>query len=256
MYVAVQSTFRELEPHEIDLVSGGMDPGEEIIVNGYTVYDGGYYDPTANNTSGGEGGDGTGGVFAWSTPGVQVIHHTQDCSTPSGVAVQIANHLKGTAGFTQASATDGSTWNGTTSGASLTGIEFSGLIVQNGIGGNYGTWFNQIWTRDSQNGTFMPTAFPGLTVGYFHNHPDRGDDYTDAHDSYPSPSDWNVLEDIKASQQFVNPNLDPSLWLMDPNGVVREFKLSEKAYFTGLSLPDMGNRVGLAGRERTASCGG
>jgi hypothetical protein len=42
---------------------------------------------------------------------------------------------------------------------------------------------------------------------------------------------------------------------MGPDGVTREFKLSERAYFEGLEDPAKVKGEGLDGRERTQSCG-
>ena len=48
---------------------------------------------------------------------------------------------------------------------------------------------------------------------------------------------------------------DPSLWLMDARGAVREFKLSDRDGIKALNETDRQNGVGLAGRERAQSCG-
>jgi hypothetical protein len=265
--VFVQSIFRELESYEIDLVSGGMDGGEEIVVYGYpdTYYAGPDYEPSSGNNGGDQGGDSGGGgegtyspvgIIASETPGVQVFAHTQKCGTSSGAAVQMANHVMGSGGFSQLSAADGSTWNGTTSGASWSGIEFSAVVVFD-WNGNFGAQDGEIWTKDSSGSTFMPQAFLATSVGFWHSHPDRGDADMDVLDAYPSQGDWATLENMYQALKDSWPGYDPSIWLTDPTGVTREFKYSEKS--TYMSMNDAAliaaGTSAIANKVRSTSCG-
>lgn len=125
------------------------------------------------------------------------------------------------------------------------------LIVKN-QDGSFGTLNDFIQSYDAESVAPVP-SLAGAGQNFYelwHNHPDRGDDLTDAHDMYPSPADWNALQ---AAAREVRPGdmlFSPSLWLTDPSGVTREFTLSERAYFAGLFLSDFG----LAGHERTQYC--
>jgi hypothetical protein len=93
------------------------------------------------------------------------------------------------------------------------------------------------------------------TSGLIHNHPEiLGGDDVDLLQRYPSERDWEALGVLHGIFSPTNTGYDPSLWLLDSYGVLREFKLSEKGYFDGLTIADRAAGVGLEGRERSASC--
>ena len=264
MHAMLHSAFRELSDHEIELVSGGLNSSEDIVVNGVRYYAGPAYDPAAGNNGGDGGGGGGGGggespslvgVIASETPGVQIQTHTQTCTSASGAAVQIASHVMGANGFSQLSATDGSTWNGATSGANLHGIEFS-AVVGFTSDGRFGAVGQEIWTEDKEGESFVPTAFTGNALGIWHNHPDRGGEDSDKLDAYPSRGDWGVLGELGTALSPGWPGYDPSMWITDPNGVTREFKLSERSTYENMSNQALINDyANLSSKVRASSCG-
>lgn len=105
----------------------------------------------------------------------------------------------------------------------------------------------------------------GDVQGFVHNHPPyvhNGTEYVSGStqylndNRYPSTGDWNVLQAIANHYGPINGNYNPSIYLVDPFGTLREFKLSERAAIEGLSATDRQNGVGLAGREPSPpTCG-
>ena len=89
--------------------------------------------------------------------------------------------------------------------------------------------------------------------GIWHNHPPG--EISSPKGNYPSvdgvPNDWQQLQLLKDKIAANDPNFDPSTWITGPDGITREFKLSERSYFEGLSNADKQNSVGLAGRDVT-----
>lgn len=144
-------------------------------------------------------------------------------------------------------------------GLSWQHVEFGAVIVRN-ADGSYGALNDAIYSNAAPGYVHTPDFAGTNAQGIWHNHPDRGDDRQDAIDSYPSASnqgqrsDWDVLQDLKDAVAPNDPTFDPSLWIMGPDGVTREFKLSERALLENLSPDQMAARVGLNGRERTQSC--
>lgn len=68
---------------------------------------------------------------------------------------------------------------------------------------------------------------------------------------YPSGGDWNVLQSIGDNYGPRTGDYNPSLYLIDPFGVIREFKLSDRSAVEALDDAQMQAGVGLA--ERTIS---
>ena len=101
-------------------------------------------------------------------------------------------------------------------------------------------------------GAALPSSVGQPVQGLWHNHPLRGGLGQQAIDMYPSPRDWATLADIGKQPGAA---ADPSFWVTGPDGVTREFKLSERDYIEGLGPDRQANKEGLAGRERTQSCG-
>lgn len=105
----------------------------------------------------------------------------------------------------------------------------------------------------------------GNVQGFVHNHPPyvhNGTEFVSGstqyvnENRYPSTGDWNVLQAIADRYGPTNGNYNPSIYLVDPHGTLREFKLSERAAIEGLSDTDIQNGVGLAGRTPSPpTCG-
>lgn len=68
-------------------------------------------------------------------------------------------------------------------------------------------------------------------------------------DKYPSDGDWLGLEQL--ATESGNPN--PSFWILGPDGIVREFKLSDESFWKGIG-DGMQTGQGLSGTERSQSC--
>lgn len=143
--------------------------------------------------------------------------------------------------------------------------EFGTAIVRL-PGGRYGVVGDAIFSIGSSEQNSIPKDTQADFAGIVHNHPGAseyaGSGYSDAYAnfiSYPSyyadgSGDWAALETYKNSIMGISSTSDPSLWVIDPRGIVREFKLSEKDQFTGLTRDQKYAGVGLAGRERSDSC--
>ena len=104
---------------------------------------------------------------------------------------------------------------------------------------------------------YMPET--DLIQGMVHSHPATIYDGTigeyrnltpeeRADNRYPSSADWAALTSIAKREGGVT---DPSLYLIGPDGVTREFKLSERTKFEALTDEDRQNGAGLEGGELT-----
>ena len=236
--------MRLLTRSEIDIVAGGW--GESSITVSHPPYDDWppYYDPGYDSPGGSAGGSGGGDGGDPGDPADsshEAFHHDKTCSTPSGAAVQIADHIKGV-GEAHAPYYNQGNW---------TKWEFTAIVTKN-ADGTYGALNQSVYSNGSDSFSINPSARNTESVGIIHNHPDGiGGPASDLNQRYPSDEDWRALE--KLSEQ--TGTTDPSLWLMDARGDVREFHLSDKSAMQALSDTDRQNGVGLAGRERTQSCG-
>jgi hypothetical protein len=220
--------------------------GSTIIVAGFRWSGGG--------SGGGGGGDGwdtnTSGDDHYGDSGssnpdyVQTLNHHESCGTDDGAAVQITNTIKLTSGVYGPMNYN---WKE---------HEYSALV---GVrwDGSFGAVDQMIFTKGLAASSSVPKPDGAdFVAGLIHNHPDiLGDAGEDLQQRYPSPRDWEALEVLHGIFSPTNPGYDPSLWLLDARGVLREFKLTEKGYFDGLDVPDRAAGVGLDGRERSASCG-
>lgn len=223
---------------------------EQVII--ITGHDGG----GGGGATGGEGGDtgysgngmGDGGTSG-APPVTPVEPHTQDCGSEDGAAVQVAKHVMGTtlpvgvAGPPDAVTTPG--------GNEWTEVEFGAVIVKN-PDGTYGAFNNAIYSNDANGWVVLPMTGVQGFQGTWHNHPARDDPGQRAIDRYPSPADWSELASLAKQAGAAS---DPSIWLTDPNGVTREFKLSERGQFENMDPELMKNGEGLDGKERSQACG-
>ena len=135
-------------------------------------------------------------------------------------------------------------------------VEFGTAIVSTG-GGGFGAVNSAIYSNDLVNRVALPSGFGSDVRGMWHNHPVKApvgsQEFAIAR--YPSvfpngSGDWAALADLAGKTN--NPN--PSLWLMGPDGMTREFKLSERAYFESLTDTQKEAQAGLQGRERNEAC--
>lgn len=246
--------MRVLTSHEIDLIAGGWgsstlqfpsNDDDEIIVRGPRIGGpiagpdfGGGYPGDPSDLGSGNGGDPNSGGGESSNP---VARHEKTCGTESGAAVQIANHIKGV-GESRPLFYNQGNW---------TKWEFTAVVTQieEGV---FGALNAMIYSNASETFAVTPSAVGSQAVGMIHNHPDGyGGPASDLDNRYPSSRDWAGLEQL--AKQSGNAN--PSLWIIDYEGTVREFKMSERAYFEGLSAADRQSGIALEGRERTQSCG-
>lgn len=113
-----------------------------------------------------------------------------------------------------------------------------------------------IYSSDQPGFAAIPSGIGQPVQGVWHSHITRGGPGQQAIDRYPSPGDWSTLEQVAGRAGAVR---DPSLWITGPDGVTREFKLTERAYFESLATPTDSSKliagVGLDGKERVQSCG-
>jgi hypothetical protein len=240
-----------------DDVDGDGKEDEPIVVKGERP-------KTMDDDSGGDTGGGYGdGGYPGGTPGggggtessitKKVADHTQDCGTEDGAAVQVAKHVMGTppgAGPPNPLTTP--------SGSDWTRVEF-GAVITRGPDGRYGTLNDSIYSNDAFNFVVLPISGDNIE-GIWHNHTVQGDANQQLVGRYPSNyadgrSDWTALQSLKDNVAPNDPGYDPSLWLTGPDGVTREFKLSERAYYENLTDAQMQAGEGLNGKERTQSCG-
>lgn len=184
----------------------------------------------------------------------KVADHTQDCSTDDGAAVQVAKHVMGTppgAGPPNPVLT--------AAGNDWTQVEFGAIISRNAADGRFGALNDSIFSNDAPNFALLPNSAGSNAVGIWHNHPSQGGPEQWATARYPSSGagrdDWDALQRLHDMVAPNDPNFDPSLWITGPDGVTREFKLSERAYYENLTEDQMKAGEGLEGKERTQSCG-
>jgi len=73
---------------------------------------------------------------------------------------------------------------------------------------------------------------------------------------YPSAGDWNALQEIanRYGQATGNYQLDPSIYLVDAFGALREFKLSDRQFFSAMSDGERINGAGLDAFTRQGAC--
>lgn len=211
-------------------------------------------------TSSGGGGSGSGewggdtttieeGGSVEPAPTVQsVAVHEQDCSSSSGAAVQISDHVEGTLpegfqGPPSPLTTD--------SGRNWTEVEFGAYVVRN-PDGSFGAYNNTIYSNDQPGWTALPGGVSNVE-GFWHTHGPRGNDFQQLMDRFPSPTDWDRLAKV-ATMPSANP--DPSVWITGPDGTVREFKLSERKLIDKDHSESTAEEMDklLKGRERNKSC--
>lgn len=136
-----------------------------------------------------------------------------------------------------------------------TEAEFGSFVVST-QDGRFGALESTIYTDNDVDGVIIPNVWGDDYVeGIVHNHPDLiGIDHVDRLNRYPGVGDWQVLEILYNAYSPHFPNYDPSVWVMDRWGVMREFKLSERAAIEGLTDSQRDAGQGLQGRERTNGC--
>jgi hypothetical protein len=228
--------MRELTDLEFDYVCGGYDDGEDIIVTGYP--DPGMpwfpYSPYyPSNPSPPYGGGSSG-------PAPAPTHTSQAAMTDNTVSP-----CAGSAALRAAS--DIATLN-------ASGQEYSATLVQSGTGvamykGGINTFASSSDNYNDSNVPFvLPSAASGVhVVGELHNHDING---VDSHASefpgfttqqvemmnrYPSINDWADLQTIYNTYSSANPGYNPSLYIVDPFGVTREYKYSDMSQYVNLA---------------------
>lgn len=240
-----------LSPSEVVLLDR-QQTEEDIIITGrrptkdLDYWDGGGESGSSGSTGTGGGGGSTGGIG-----GTPVDEHTQDCGTEDGAAVQVANHVMGLLPPGVSGPEDPLT---TSTGSDWTKVEFGALIVKN-PNGTFGAFNDTIYSSDKAAYVLVPYNSTQPIQGLWHTHPAGTDSAgRQAINRYPSSFDWSVLSQIAGRSSSVS---DPSVWVTGPDGVTREFKLSERSYFENLAQNEskMENGEGLEGRERNRSCG-
>lgn len=204
---------------------------------------GGGYDTSVNPDLGIEGPP---------PPLVAIVNNIGNCSSAAGMAVKVAGLITGDS-LSGPSAplvsANGRTWRD---------VEFGSTIVRMS-GGRFGTIGDAIFSSDNSERNSLPQDAYADVVGVVHNHSGYSADPFANAISYPSyypdgSGDWAALEEYRKLMMGISAVPDPSLFIIDPRGIVREFKLSEKAYFIGLTDEQKRAGIGLAGRERTDRC--
>ena len=250
---AKKPDMRDLPSSELALVSGGFGgcdeaTGDEINVCApYPPPDLPSYPPSPPPPAsyeppiGSPPSSGGGGVSL----GIPV---PVDADCPGAAAVAIADAIKATA-FPGAIVN----WFGS---------EFATYVVPTSTGG-FGASQGKIYTDGLVDGATFPEPDPGVRpVGFIHNHPDLlGADALDAHNRYPSTldfvgsgSDYEQLERMVTIFGNGDPTYDPSAWIVDSKGVVREFKWSERESWANLTRAERIDGKNLPPAE--TACGG
>ncbi len=224
--------LRKLTDDEMLLVAGN---NATVVGNPWDDY----WDPSLPNDPYPDGGGGSGGSGG-SDPSPDLTHE-ETCGSEDGAAKQIADKIK-----------DAPVVNGRDD---WTNIEMGTFVVRT-ADGRFGALESTIYTDNETDGVTIPNVWgDDYVVGIVHNHPDAlGDDSIDLENRYPSPGDWAGLEVLYNAYSPHYPGYDPSIWIMDSEGVLREFKFSERAAIEGLSAPQKWAGQGLEGRERASSC--
>lgn len=176
----------------------------------------------------------------------KIADYTRVCSTPSGLAADLAKKIVG--------------WSAsgppnpilTPEGSDWTRVEMGALV--HGSEGEFKAFNAAIYSNNVASRTWLPNP-PTDFIGIIHNHIPRGGSDQQNIDKYPSDrftggADWESLQ--LYSVRSGNP--DPSLWILGPDSKLREFKLSERQKFQGLTLEQLRAGVGLEGTERTDAC--
>lgn len=215
---------------------------EEIVITGRRPYVGFSYSWDSDGGDGGSGGSTSGS----SSTGVK--QHTQDCGTEDGAATQVAKHVTGELPPGVSGPEDPVT---TSAGNDWRKVEFGAVIVKN-PDGTFGPLNNMIYSSNQALYVGLPDSSGQPVQGLWHSHITREGEGQRAIDRYPSPGDWNALARIGGQPGAV---ADPSLWITGPDGVTREFKLSERSSIESLGAEQMKDGEGLPGKERTQSCG-
>jgi hypothetical protein len=228
-------------------VDGDGKEDEPIVVKGDRKVDdgsggdtgGGYGD---GSYPGGPGGPqpGDGGSTLQPDPSPD-LSHTQTCSTADGAAKQIGDAIK------NAPAVPGR--------GDWTKVEYATFVVRS-PDGRFGALESTIYTDNQVAGAIIPNVWgDDYAEGVIHNHPDAiGGAVTDLINRYPAAGDWAVAQTLYNAYSPHYPGYDPSVWIIDSAGVLREFKFSERSAIEGLSESQKQAGEGLEGRERTNSC--
>ena len=236
----------------LDGPSNADGESEDLVITGHPLTG----RVVTNGSRGGGGAEGSGdggngGGSTTGTPAVPVAEHPQDCGSDDGAAVQVARHVKGELPTTVSGPPDPVT---TASGNDWTKVEFGTMIVRNSDG-TFGALNDSIYSNDLPRDVQIHYSATEAVQGFWHSHPSASFFTSDRLiGRYPSLSDWNMLDRIKAGAGAAS---DPSLWIMDSWGTTREFKYSERDYFKNMhnDLSRMENGEALNGRERSQSCG-
>jgi hypothetical protein len=223
------------------------DDGQDITVNGHRPKNAG--DDDGGDDIGGGYGD---GGYPGGTPGGgggdphprKEIPMTDTCGSADGSAVQIANKIKATS---EVYGPVEHSWQNS---------EYTTYVTR--TGNRYGAYHGAIYTNEMMTYANMPIPIEGdIIEGIVHNHPDGlGDARVDLIERYPGDEDWQLLQSLYDQYSPSHPGYDPSIWIVDARGDVREFKYSEMSQFYGnaMSDDDREQGVGLDGRKRTTSC--
>lgn len=132
------------------------------------------------------------------------------------------------------------------------------MIVQNSDG-TYGPYNNEITTSDTPNCVAIPKpdGVEGVQ-GIWHNHTSVTG-VTGPAANYPSNNglgrgDWDALQGLKDKYGPNGSSFDPALWINGPDGETREFRLSDRDKFEGLTDAEKAEGVGLEGTEVSSTC--
>lgn len=240
-----------LSPSEVVLLDPQSTEGEQdepdIIITGKLPSSGRTVASDSDGSGATGGAGGTGGSTA-ATAAKPAEEHTQDCGTEDGAATQVAKHVTGELPPGVSGPEDPVT---TSAGNDWRKVEFGAVIVKN-PDGTFGPLNNMIYSSNQALYVGLPDSSGQPVQGLWHSHITREGEGQRAIDRYPSPGDWNALARIGGQPGAV---ADPSLWITGPDGVTREFKLSERSSIESLGAEQMKDGEGLPGKERTQSCG-
>jgi len=180
------------------------------------------------------------------------VKSADGCSPTDGVAKNVAKRILSTD-------TQDPQKNPSLSRAfvSWIGAELGAYVGPNGIIPSTNPQTGQLeYTYVAWDGTIELAPPPPGADGIIHNHPlyeyvgpiddfdIREPDYQKL-DRYPSANDWDALDILFERNSNGDPNFDPSLYVIDGFGVMREFSLSERVYFESLTRDQRLRGIGL-----------
>ena len=127
------------------------------------------------------------------------------------------------------------------------GYEFAITIVNNSDG-TFGAYQDSIFTNYANSYVNFPAPRDGSVTGFVHNHAwstDTSiDPFINQRSQYPSGPDWEQADKVVAEGGTSDPD-NLSIYIIDVDGVIREFRYTDKAFYQSLTNQQKYDKVGL-----------